>query len=115
MMPAWTAASNSILSTMGLSVLQVDVVLPSPDLVQSISDLKTVRSIMKCIFGEAQNAHAPARYMRYGRIGEFPESPERVTRLLDGVNRAGLDIAAPRSFALKHLAAVHSERYLDFL
>jgi len=70
---------------------------------------------MKCIFGEAQNAHAPARYMRYGRIGEFPETPERVTRLLDGVDRAGLAVTAPREFPLQHLAAVHSERYLDFL
>src|SRR5690348_14194967 len=104
MMPAWIAASSSVLSTMDLPDLQVDVVLPSPDLVQSISALRTVRSIMKCIFGEAQNAHAPARYMRYGRIGEFPESPERVTRLLDGVNRAGLEVAAPRAFPLQHLA-----------
>jgi acetoin utilization deacetylase AcuC-like enzyme len=70
---------------------------------------------MKCIFGAAQNAHAPARYMRYGRIGEFPESPERVTRLLDGVSRAGLEVTAPREFPLQHLATVHSARYLDFL
>jgi len=70
---------------------------------------------MKCIFGEAQNAHAPARYMRYGRIGAFPESPERVTRLLDGVSQAGLEVAAPQAFPLQHLAAVHSARYLDFL
>jgi acetoin utilization deacetylase AcuC-like enzyme len=70
---------------------------------------------MKCVFGEAQNAHAPARYMRYGRIGEFPESPERVTRLLEGVNQASLEMTAPRAFPLGHLAAVHSERYLDFL
>lgn len=70
---------------------------------------------MKCIFGEAQNAHAPARYMRYGRIGAFPESPERVTRLLEGVERAGLEVAPPREFPLQHLSAVHSARYLDFL
>ncbi len=63
----------------------------------------------------AQNAHAPARYMRYGRIGAFPETPERVTRLLDGVERAGLAVTAPREFPLQHLAAVHSQRYLDFL
>ena len=70
---------------------------------------------MKCIFGATQNGHAPARYMRFGRIGEFPESPERVTRLLEGVGRAGLDVMAPRTFPLQHLAAVHSARYLDFL
>jgi acetoin utilization deacetylase AcuC-like enzyme len=70
---------------------------------------------MKCVFGEAQHAHAPARYLRNGTIVEYPESPERVNRLLEGAGRAGLEIVAPREFALDHLGAVHSPRYLDFL
>ncbi|HEY4165084.1 MAG TPA: histone deacetylase family protein [Dongiaceae bacterium] len=70
---------------------------------------------MKCVFGEAQNAHAPARYLRNGTIGEYPESPERVNLLLEGAGRAGLETVTPREFALDHLSAVHSPRYLDFL
>jgi acetoin utilization deacetylase AcuC-like enzyme len=70
---------------------------------------------MKCVFGAAQNAHAPARYLRHGNIVEFPESPERVERLLAGAAKAGLETLAPRDFAMRHISAVHSARYLDFL
>jgi acetoin utilization deacetylase AcuC-like enzyme len=70
---------------------------------------------MKAVFGEAQNRHAPARFLRYGNVVEYPESPERVQRLIDGVTRAGLDLLPPRSFDRVHLARVHTERYLDFL
>ena len=70
---------------------------------------------MKCVFGEAQDAHAPGRYLRNGTIVEDPESPERVRRLLDGAGKAGLERVAPRECARDHLGAVHSARYLDFL
>ena len=70
---------------------------------------------MKCVFDEAQNAHAPARYMLYGNIAEFPESPERVARLLAGAAEAGLERIPPRDFGDVRLATVHSARYLDFL
>jgi len=70
---------------------------------------------MKCVFDEAQNAHAPARYLRYGNIIDFPESPERVTRLLAGADKAGLERVPPRAFERNRLTAVHTERYVDFL
>lgn len=70
---------------------------------------------MKVIFGEAQNRHAPARFLKHGNIGEYPESPRRVERLMEGARRAGLDPMSPRDFDLKHIGAVHGARYLDFL
>ena len=70
---------------------------------------------MKAVFGEAQNRHAPLRFLKYGNIGEYPESPERVDRLIEGAKKAGLDLIPPREFDPKHLVAVHSARYLDFL
>ena len=70
---------------------------------------------MKAVFGEAQNRHAPSRFLRYGNVGEYPESPERVERLIDGATKAGLELIAPRRFELDHIAAVHTPRYLDFL
>ncbi|HVO05065.1 MAG TPA: histone deacetylase family protein [Candidatus Cybelea sp.] len=70
---------------------------------------------MKCVFDEAQNAHAPARYLRYGNIVAFPESPARVQRLLQGAAKAGLETVRPRAFDRAPLGAVHTARYLDFL
>ena len=70
---------------------------------------------MKCVFDDAQNAHAPARYLRYGNIVDFPESPERVERLLAGAAKAGLERVTPQAFDHAPLGAVHTERYLEFL
>jgi acetoin utilization deacetylase AcuC-like enzyme len=89
---------------------------PAGDLVQSTARLAITRTpAMQCIFDPAQNAHAPVRYLRHGNIIDFPESPERIVRLLDGVAQAGLTVAAPRSFERAHLTAVHTARYVDFL
>lgn len=70
---------------------------------------------MKAVFDDAQNRHAPRRFLRYGNVGDYPESPERLERLLEGAKRAGLDLMHPRNFDAAHLSAVHSPRYLDFL
>jgi acetoin utilization deacetylase AcuC-like enzyme len=70
---------------------------------------------MKMIFGEAQNRHAPARFLRFGHVVDYPESPERVARLVAGARAAGLEPMAPGEFDLAHIRAVHSERYLEFL
>ncbi len=70
---------------------------------------------MKCVFDDAQNAHAPARYLQLGNIAESPESPERITRLLAGAARAGLTQVTARGFGHERLTTVHSARYLDFL
>jgi acetoin utilization deacetylase AcuC-like enzyme len=70
---------------------------------------------MKAVFGEAQNRHAPSRHLRVGNVIDYPESPERIERLIEGTKQAGLQLMPPRDFDLKHIAAVHSARYLDFL
>jgi acetoin utilization deacetylase AcuC-like enzyme len=70
---------------------------------------------MKCVFDTAQNAHSPHRYLRFGNIIDFPESPERVERLLSGAAKAGLERMPPRAFDRARLETVHTARYIDFL
>lgn len=70
---------------------------------------------MKAVFGERQIQHAPKRHLRAGNVIDHPESPERIERLIEGVVSAGLDLVPPRDFGLEHIAAIHSDRYLDFL
>lgn len=70
---------------------------------------------MDAVFSEIQNRHAASRFLRHGVVSDYPESPERLTRLLAGVRKAGLSLREPVEFDEAHLAAVHSRRYLDFL
>lgn len=70
---------------------------------------------MDAVFSEIQNQHSSSRFLRYGAVTDYPESPERLTRLLAGVRKAGLGLRQPKEFDAAHLAAVHSRRYLDFL
>ncbi len=70
---------------------------------------------MKAIYDPVQAEHAPSRFLFRGNIVDYPESPERVARLLDGAGRAGLELRAPAAFDRAHLLAAHSERYLDLL
>ncbi len=70
---------------------------------------------MKVIFSEKQNAHSPTRYLRYGALVDYPESPERVRRLIAGALKAELELSEPRSFDARHFEGIHPARYLDFL
>lgn len=70
---------------------------------------------MKVIFSEKQNEHSPTRYLRFGALIEYPESPERVRRLIAGALKAGLEPREPDAFDASHFEAVHPRRYLDFL
>jgi acetoin utilization deacetylase AcuC-like enzyme len=70
---------------------------------------------MKVIFSEKQNAHSPTRYLRYGALVDYPESPERVRRLIAGALKAELELSEPRPFDARHFEGVHPSRYLDFL
>lgn len=70
---------------------------------------------MKAIFSEKQNAHSPTRYLRYGALVDYPESPERVRRLIAGTLKAELELIEPRTFDARHFEGIHPARYLDFL
>ncbi|MBK1865503.1 histone deacetylase family protein [Taklimakanibacter albus] len=70
---------------------------------------------MKVIFSEKQNAHSPTRYLRYGALVDYPESPERVRRLIAGALKAELELSEPRMFDARHFEGIHPKRYLDFL
>ena len=70
---------------------------------------------MEAIFSEIQNAHSPSRFLRYGAVVDYPESPGRVRRLIAGARKAGLSFREPDAFEDSHLTAIHTRRYLDFL
>lgn len=70
---------------------------------------------MKAIFSEKQNAHSPTRYLRYGALVDYPESPERVRRLIAGALKAELELCEPDQFDPRCFEGIHPARYLDFL
>ena len=46
---------------------------------------------MKCIYSDAQEHHYPKSYLVNGVRQANPESPERISMLLEGVLAAGLN------------------------
>ncbi len=70
---------------------------------------------MKAVFSPLQKLHAPQRVIRYGRLVNYPETPERITALLEGVRDAGISLHAARRFPLEAFKGVHSLRYMTFL
>ncbi|MFZ5671791.1 MAG: histone deacetylase family protein [Pseudomonadota bacterium] len=70
---------------------------------------------MKAIFSEKQNAHSPTRYLRYGALVDYPESPERIRRLIAGALKAELELREPGQFDRRCFEGIHPARYLDFL
>ena len=71
---------------------------------------------MKAVFSALQKLHAPKRVIRYGRLVDYPEGPDRADALLKGLKDAGVPVHAARSFdPLEHYKGVHSLRYVRFL
>ena len=70
---------------------------------------------MKCVFADEQLSHAPESFLVNGVRTPTPETPERVSYLMDALNKAGHDIERPNEYDFKHISAIHSERYLTFL
>lgn len=71
---------------------------------------------IKCILNaEDQQKHYPESYLVNGVRRANPETPERIGLLLDGANKAGMEIVAPENYGIEPIARVHSEKYLTFL
>ncbi len=70
---------------------------------------------MKAVFSAAQLRHSPARFLSLGKIVDYPDSPERARRLLQGVRQAGAQIHAARRFDSDTFNDVHLPAYLAFL
>jgi len=70
---------------------------------------------MKTIFNAVQMGHKPQRYLSKGNMVHYPDQPERVRRLLQGVRSAKGVIHAAKTFDTSFYTAAHSPRYLDFL
>ena len=70
---------------------------------------------MKVVFSDAQLAHAPEVFVSSGALHPNPEVPERAKRLFAAATQAGLEHVEPDGYGVDALAAVHSQRYLEFL
>jgi acetoin utilization deacetylase AcuC-like enzyme len=70
---------------------------------------------MKAVFSAAQLGHAPTRFLSLGKIVDYPDSPERARRLLQGARQAGAQILATRRFEPAKFDDVHLLAYLAFL
>jgi acetoin utilization deacetylase AcuC-like enzyme len=69
---------------------------------------------MKVVFNEKQKEHYPQTFFSSGAPAPNPEVPERADTLLAAATASGLTVETPDDYGLRHIAAVHSERYLHF-
>ena len=70
---------------------------------------------MKIVYSDKHAKHDPQTFLVRGVIQKSAEQPERATRLLAAATDAGHEIAAPRSFGLAPVQAIHTPEYIDFL
>ena len=70
---------------------------------------------MKIIYTDKHAQHDPQTFLVRGVIQRSSEQPERATRLLAAAQAAGHEIAAPQSFGLAPVQAIHTPEYIDFL
>src|SRR5690242_13299443 len=70
---------------------------------------------MYVIFDEVQRLHSPQARLFAGKIGAYPDKPERAEKLLAGARAFGCVLRAPRDFGVAPLLAAHDPAYLEFL
>lgn len=70
---------------------------------------------MRTVFGGAQLAHAPSRFLSMGQIVPYPETPDRARWLLEGARTAESKIYAARSADPAVFETIHAKPYLRFL
>ena len=70
---------------------------------------------MKAFLSQAQTAHYPESFLVNGMWEDNPENPERIARLRAGAEAAGCAIECPPDAGIGPIAAVHPDRYLQFL
>jgi len=69
---------------------------------------------MKVVFANEQLAHNPHSFYASGAPTPNPEVPGRAQILLDAAEAAGLQSVRPNDYGLEHIAAVHTDRYLEY-
>lgn len=70
---------------------------------------------MKVVAHPEQQRHYPQQFLVNGVFQPNPEVPERHERLLQAALSAGCRHEQPLAHGMEPLAAVHTDRYLDFL
>ncbi len=68
---------------------------------------------MLVVYSPRQKDHQPLEFVSRGKARPHPDVPERIDALLQGVD--GHRIIEPRDHGMRHVAEVHTARYLDFL
>ncbi len=72
--------------------------------------------LMKIIYSEKHNRHAPPYQFLGGRMAPYPEVPERAERILQALNARGVaEVVFPRAFSPDAVRAVHDPGYLHYL
>jgi acetoin utilization deacetylase AcuC-like enzyme len=70
---------------------------------------------MKVVYSELQKKHDPKSFFASGANLPNPEVPERAERLLAAARNSGLQHEQPDDYGIEPIAAVHSERYIQYL
>lgn len=70
---------------------------------------------MKAVFDSVQKSHDPQFFLVKGKLNASAEQPERVDRLLAGLDECGLDTVTPNDYGASPRARIHTPEYLDFL
>jgi len=70
---------------------------------------------MKAVFDPVQRTHDPQFFIVRGHLGSSAEQPERIERLLAGLEACQLSTVEPDDYGAALRARVHTPDYLDFL
>lgn len=70
---------------------------------------------MKAVYSDRHRLHSPGAVVEGGVARPSRDVPERLDALLRAVRRAGLAVVDAVDHGMTPLAAVHTDRYLDFL
>lgn len=64
---------------------------------------------------QKQTRHDPSGFLVNGKMQPNPEKPERIERLLCGIEAGGHEVHAPENHGLSPISAVHTPAYIKFL
>lgn len=70
---------------------------------------------MRAFYHPDQALHSPKQFMRYGRLADPTDIPERTEKLLDALARLGIEAETPSDYGRLPAAAIHPAHYLDYL
>lgn len=70
---------------------------------------------MRAFYHPDQAIHSPLQFMRYGRLCDATDVPERTTELLKALARLDVAPEQPQDYGRAPAEAIHAPHYLDYL